>query len=106
VESKDPHHAWESPPPPQGILTMHSRQNSISATTCGFRYTPLPAHGQMQMRASSAARASAQSDRLPFADVVPFLDGKFRQMKIERQQALTVVDHHTIPFKEQRPGPG
>ena len=25
-------------------------------------------------------------------------------MQIERQQALAVIDHQTIPFKEQRPG--
>ena len=56
------------------------------------------------MRACGASRASAQSDRLPFADIVAFLNGKFRQMQIERQQTLAVVDHHTIPFKEQRPG--
>src|SRR6202521_1978768 len=57
----------------------------------------------MQVRTSSASGASAKSDRLAFVHLVPFFDGKFRQMQIERQQALAMVDHHTIPFKEQRP---
>src|SRR5208282_6734289 len=30
-------------------------------------------------------------------------DGKFRQMQIERQQALAVVNDHAISFKEQGP---
>src|SRR6266849_10206126 len=94
-----PHHAWESPPPLQGILTMHSRQSQFQQHLRVQIY-PLPAHSKMQMRASSAPRAAAQSDRLPFADIVAFLNRKFRQMQIERQQALSVVDHHTIPFKE------
>src|SRR5260370_36502787 len=57
----------------------------------------------MQMRTGGASRAAAQSDRLPFADIIAFLNRKFRQMQIERQQALAMVDHHTIPLKEQRP---
>src|ERR1700730_777541 len=57
----------------------------------------------MSPRADTRPRAPAQSDRLPFTDIVAFLNRKFRQMQIERQQALAMVDHHTIPFKEQRP---
>jgi len=55
----------------------------------------------MQMRTSSAAGASAESDRLAFAHLVAFFNRKFRQMQIERQQALAMVDHDAIPFKEQ-----
>src|SRR5260370_1258397 len=97
-----PPHARESPPPPPGILTMHSRQSQFQQHL-RVQIHPLPAHGQMQMRTGGASRAAAQSDRLPFADIVAFLNRKFRQMQIERQQALAMVDHHTIPLKEQRP---
>src|SRR5271157_5668539 len=57
----------------------------------------------MEVRPSGASSASAESNRLAFAHLVAFFDGKFRQMQIERQQALAMVDHYAIPFKEQRP---
>src|SRR5271157_57943 len=57
----------------------------------------------MQMRTSGASRTSAESDRLPLIHIVAFLNQEFRQMQIERQQSLAMVDHHAIPFKEQRP---
>src|ERR1022692_1466654 len=55
------------------------------------------------MRTSGASGASAQSDLLALLHVVAFFDRKFRQMQIERQQSLTVVDHDAIAFKEQSP---
>ena len=58
----------------------------------------------MQMRTSRPAGTSAESNRLAFAHLVAFLNRKFRQMQIERQQALAMVDRDAIPFKEQRPG--
>src|SRR3982074_1190047 len=58
----------------------------------------------MQMWPGGAPRATAQSDGLAFVHIVALFDRKFRQMQIERQQALAMVDHHTISFKEQRPG--
>src|SRR5450755_3052716 len=55
------------------------------------------------MRTSSASGASAQSDLLALLHIVAFLDRKFRQMQIECQQSLAVVDDNAIAFKEQRP---
>src|SRR5208282_4746787 len=44
------------------------------------------------------------SDLLSFFYFITFLDRKFRQMQIEGEQSLAVVDHYAIAFKEQRPG--
>src|ERR1700691_132930 len=64
---------------------------------------PLPAHGQMQVGPGRAPRSPAKSDFLPLTNRLAFLDRKFRQMQIERQQTLPVINHHAIAFKEQRP---
>src|ERR1700693_4019007 len=56
----------------------------------------------MQMWPRSAPRAPADSDGLAFSYIVAFFDEKTRQMQIERQQPLAMVDHHEIAFIEQR----
>src|ERR1017187_9063375 len=58
----------------------------------------------MQVWAGGASGATANANRLPFVHIVAFLHGKFRQMQIERQQALAVIDDHTIAFEEEGPG--
>ena len=57
----------------------------------------------MQVRSRSAPRTPAKPDRLTFVYLVAFLYGEVRQMQIERQQALAVVNDDAISFKEQRP---
>ena len=57
----------------------------------------------MQMWSGRTSCASADSNRLAFVDIVAFLDQKFRQMQIERQQTLAMIDDHTIPLKEKWP---
>src|SRR5260370_17915680 len=57
----------------------------------------------MQMRTGDASRASAECDLLALLHIVAFFNQEFRQVQIERKQALAMVDDHTIPFKEQRP---
>src|SRR5580698_11479343 len=57
----------------------------------------------MQVRTGGASCAAAQSDGLAFLHIVAFFHQEFRQMQIERQQSLAMVDHYAISFKEQRP---
>ncbi len=57
----------------------------------------------MEMRAGGTAGASAERDLLALLYFVAFLHQKFREMQIERQKALAVVDDNAVAFEEQRP---
>src|ERR1700722_1733057 len=57
----------------------------------------------MKMRPGSPPRASAQPNQLSLFDLVAFLNQKFRQVQVERQQSLAVVNHHAVPLIEEQP---
>jgi len=57
----------------------------------------------MQMRAGGAAGASAETDLLPAGYLLAFFDLEFGEVQIEREQTLSMVEYHTISFKEEGP---
>ena len=54
----------------------------------------------MKMRTGGPACASADADWLAFFNLFAFVDQKFRQVKIEGEQSLAVVDDDAIAFKK------
>jgi len=57
----------------------------------------------MEMGAGGAAGASTERDGLALIDGVSFLHQEFREVQVECEQALAVVDDNAVSFKEQRP---
>lgn len=63
-----------------------------------------PTYREMKMRACGSACCTTQADFLPRFDVIPCFNVEFRQMQIQGQQTLPVVNEHAIPFEIKRLG--
>lgn len=59
----------------------------------------LPTNGDVEVRAGSASGAAAQADFLATLYGLSFFHFEFGEMEVEREQSLTVVDHHAISFE-------
>src|ERR1700675_1261760 len=51
------------------------------------------------MRARGASRAATESHQLAFGNAISFFDAHLREMQIESEQSLTVVDHDAVAFE-------
>ena len=58
-----------------------------------------PTYREMKMRACGSACCTTQADFLPRFDVIPCFNVEFRQMQIQGQQTLPVVNEHAIPLE-------
>ena len=54
------------------------------------------------MRASRASGSSAQSDDLAALHLVAFLYFELREMQVEREQTLAVIDYDEVAFEVKR----
>ena len=50
----------------------------------------------MQMWAGNATRGSGVSEAVALADARPHVDGHSRQMRHQREEALAVIDDHSV----------
>src|SRR5215471_2035942 len=56
----------------------------------------------MKVRTGGTSGTSAESDLLTFFHSVSFLHGELREMQIQCQQTLSVIEDNAVPFEEQR----
>ena len=64
----------------------------------------MPADGYVEMWTGGSSSASAEPDLLSTLHDVAFLHFEFREVKIERQESLAVVDDHAISLEIEKPG--
>ena len=68
----------------------------------GIEIGSLPAYGDVEMRAGGASGAAAEADHLTALYRIAFLHLEFGKMEVERQQTLSVFEHHEIAFEIKR----
>src|SRR5260370_35477769 len=56
----------------------------------------------MQVRPSDAAGAAAGTQHLSARNLLALFDLDFREMHIEGEQAVPMIDHHAVAFKVKR----
>ena len=67
----------------------------------GIEIRALPSHRNMEMRAGSPARATAQADLLAALHLISFLHVELGKVEVEGKQSLAVVDDNAVPFEIQ-----
>src|SRR5260370_7006091 len=69
-----------------------------------FEVSALPLHAKMQMRTSGAPTRSALRDGHTLIDGSALFDQKFREVHVQREDGLPMVDHDEAAFDVKVPG--
>ena len=70
----------------------------------GIQPDTLPAHSEMQVRTRDAARGTGKADAVGLLEFVAFLYVGAREVQVDREEALSVINDDGVAFVEQVAG--